>query len=110
MPRTPQYNQPAPPGYVWADEASRLTGRAVETLYKDRQKKPEDNPGPESVTFSRKAAWSLEAIKAWLEQGSNPKPDTERQAENRPPEPRRPRKTSRPHAAKRTTASYKPAA
>ncbi|MFI8872388.1 hypothetical protein [Streptomyces sp. NPDC055243] len=110
MPRTPQYSQPAPPGYVYADEASRLTGRAIETLYKDRQKAPEDNPGPRSETRNRKAVWSLEAIAEWHEQQKNPSPDAQREAENRPPEPRRPRKKSRAHSPKRSTAAYDPAA
>lgn len=110
MSRTPQYTQPAPPGYVYADEASRLTGRAIETLYKDRQKAPGDNQGPKSETLNRKAVWSLKAIAEWLDEQMNPQPNAERQAENRPPEPRMPRKTGRTHNTKRTTASYDPAA
>lgn len=109
MPRTPQYSQPAPPGYVYADEASRLTGRAIETLYKDRQKAPEDNQGPKSETLNRKAVWKLTAIAEWLDKGSNPQPDPEREAENRPPEPRRTRRAGRTRNSN-PAASYDPAA
>lgn len=112
MPRTPQYDRPAPPGYVYADEASRLTGRAIETLYKDRQKAPEDNPGPKSETLNRKAVWRLADIADWLEEQMDPQPDAGREAESRPPEPRRPRnrKTSRARGAKRSAEAYDPAA
>ncbi|MET9550599.1 hypothetical protein ABZY36_35640 [Streptomyces sp. NPDC006627] len=110
MPRTPQYDRPAPPGYVYADEASRLTGRAIETLYKDRQKAPEDNPGPKSETLNRKAVWRLTDIAEWLEQQMNPQLDPERAAESRPPEPRRPRKTSQARRTKRPAKAYDSAA
>ncbi|MWA08842.1 hypothetical protein [Streptomyces sp. BA2] len=110
MPRTPQYDRPAPPGYVYADEASRLTGRAIETLYKDRQKKPEDNTGPESETLNRKAVWSLTAIDEWLAEQMSPRPSAEREAENRPPEPRRPRKKVAARTSKRSAAAFDPAA
>lgn len=90
MPRTPQYSQPAPPGHVWADGASRLSGRSVETLYKDRQKQKRDgrSDGPKSVDIGRKAAWRIADIEAWLEEQANPEPDLERQHDSRPPEHR----------------------
>ncbi|WPO70262.1 hypothetical protein [Streptomyces sp. KN37] len=110
MPRTPQYSQPAPPGYVYADEASRLTGRAIETLYKDRQKTPEENQGPKSETLNRKAVWRLTDIAEWLEEQTAPQRNPERVAENRPPEPLRPRKSTRTRSAKRSAQAYDPAA
>lgn len=93
MPRTPTFRQDPPPGFVWADEASRLTGRAIETLYKDRQKGHENSDGPKSVTIGRKAAWRVTDIEAWLDAQTNPEPAPKQQRDSRPPEPRRaPRK------------------
>lgn len=90
MPRTPQYSQPAPPGHVWADGASRLSGRSVETLYKDRQKQKRDgrSDGPRSVDIGRKAAWRIADIDAWLNGQANPEPDPVREHDSRPPEAR----------------------
>lgn len=85
----PQHKQSAPPGHVWIDEASRLTGRSIETLYKDRQKQKRNVPcdGPRSVTRGRKAAWRIADIEAWLaedDQGVDP----ELLHNSRPAEPR----------------------
>lgn len=90
MPRTPTFNQPPPPGHVWADGASRLTGRAVETLYKDRQKQKRTghSDGPRSVDVGRKAAWRIADIEAWLA-GPAPGPDSKQIHNSRPPEPAR---------------------
>ena len=91
MPRTPTFNQPPPPGHVWADEASRLSGRAVETLYKDRQKQKRTghSDGPRSVDVGRKAAWRIADIEAWLT-GGNLGPDASQLHDSRPPESLRP--------------------
>lgn len=91
MPRTPTFNQPPPPGHVWADEASRLSGRAVETLYKDRQKQKRTghSDGPRSVDVGRKAAWRLTDIQAWLTGQSGPAPDDQMLRDSRPAEPAR---------------------
>lgn len=91
MPRTPQYDQSPPPGHVWADEASRLAGRAIETLYKDRQKQKRNAPcdGPKSVSVGRKAAWRIADIEAWLERQASADADPEREYNSRPPEPAR---------------------
>jgi len=87
VPRTPTFNQPPPPGHVWADEASRLSGRAVETLYKDRQKQKRtgQSDGPRSVDVGRKAAWRTSDIEAWLT-GQAPGPDAQQLHDSRPPE------------------------
>lgn len=89
MPRTPTFNQPPPPGHVWADEASRLAGRAIETLYKDRQKQKRTgrSDGPKSVDVGRKAAWRIADIEAWLNQQADPGIDPARAHDSRPPEP-----------------------
>lgn len=89
MPRTPTFNQPPPPGHVWADGASRLTGRSIETLYKDRQKQKRTgrSDGPRSVDIGRKAAWRISDIDAWLTGQNGPAPDTESLYNSRPPEP-----------------------
>jgi predicted DNA-binding transcriptional regulator AlpA len=87
VPRTPQYDQSPPPGHVWADEASRLAGRSIEQLYKDRQKQKRTgrSNGPWSVSVGRKAAWREADIEAWLD-GQAPSPDAEQQHNSRPAE------------------------
>lgn len=90
MPRTPTFNQDPPPGHVWADGASRLTGRSIEQLYKDRQeqKRSGHSHGPKSVTIgARKAAWRIDAIEAWLSSQSGPAPDEQELHDSRPAEP-----------------------
>ena len=92
MPRNaPQYKQPAPPGYVYIDEASRLSGRTIETLYKDRsiQRRTGQCPGPRSITRSRKALWRIADIEAWLDEGPELGPDAEELHNSRPAEPAR---------------------
>jgi predicted DNA-binding transcriptional regulator AlpA len=92
VPRTPTFNQPPPPGHVWADEASRLTGRSVEQLYKDRQdqKRTGHSHGPRSVTIgARKAAWRIADIEAWLGGQTGPAPDADSLHNSRAPEPAR---------------------
>ncbi|MEU6552041.1 hypothetical protein ABZ915_17420 [Streptomyces sp. NPDC046915] len=92
MPRTPTFNQPPPPGHVWADEASRLTGRSIEQLYKDRQeqKRSGHSHGPRSVTIgARKAAWRIADIENWLLSQTGPAPDDEVIYDSRSPEPAR---------------------
>lgn len=93
--KTPQYSQPAPPGYVWVDEASRLSGRSIETLYKDRQKQKRtgQSDGPKSVSVGRKAAWRIADIEEWLQSrvvDLNP----EIAHNSRPSEPRRARRST----------------
>jgi hypothetical protein len=87
VPRTPQYSQPAPPGHVWADEASRLAGRSIEQLYKDRQKQKRtgSSNGPWCVSVGRKAAWRIADIEAWLA-GQAPGPDADQDYNSRPAE------------------------
>jgi predicted DNA-binding transcriptional regulator AlpA len=89
VPRTPQYNQSPPPGHVWADEASRLSGRAIETLYKDRQKQKRTgrSDGPRSVDVGRKAAWRIADIEAWLAGQEGPAPTAQMLHDSRAPEP-----------------------
>jgi predicted DNA-binding transcriptional regulator AlpA len=88
---TPQHKQSAPPGYVWIDEASRLSGRTIETLYKDRsiQRRTGHCPGPRSVDLGRKAAWRITDIDAWLNSQGGPAPDAQMLHDSRPPEPAR---------------------
>lgn len=90
MPRTPTFNQPPPPGYVWADKASELAGRSIEQLYKDRQrqKRTGSSNGPRCSSVGRKAAWRIADITAWLD-GQAPGPDAEQLHNSRPPEPAR---------------------
>jgi predicted DNA-binding transcriptional regulator AlpA len=83
---------------VWADEASRLTGLAIETLYKYRQR----GIGPKSGTVGRKAVWKLVDIAAWLEDRMSPEADTDRERDSRPPEPHIPR---RPAASRQRVRS-----
>jgi predicted DNA-binding transcriptional regulator AlpA len=88
VPRTPQYSKPAPPGYVWADEASRLSGLSIETLYKYRQR----GIGPRSGKVGRNVAWPVDGINAWLEAQMNEGPTPEQLHDSRPSEPRRTRR------------------
>ncbi|MFF9624217.1 helix-turn-helix transcriptional regulator [Streptomyces griseosporeus] len=91
MPRTPRFNTPPPPGYVWVDEASTLTGRSIEQLYKDRQeqKRTGRSNGPRSVSIGRKAAWRIKDIQAWLDGQTGPAPDADSLYTSRPAEPAR---------------------
>ncbi|MCX5138379.1 hypothetical protein [Streptomyces sp. NBC_00338] len=96
MPRSSQNPTPAPPGHVWIDEASRLTGLSVKTLYNRRYK--DESPSAGSFPIGRKLAFPLEGpdgIKAWFEAQRNPAPDADKAHSSRPPEPRRLR-NSRP--------------
>lgn len=92
MPRSSHTPTPAPPGHVWSEEASRLTGLSVKTLYNYRHK----HMGPISFPIGRKLAFPLDGpggINAWLDaQRSSTVPDAH---ESRPPEPRQLRPTSR---------------
>ncbi|MGW5197302.1 hypothetical protein [Streptomyces spiralis] len=92
MPRsTPEFKQPAPPGYVYIDEASRLSGRTIETLYKDRsqQRRTGHCNGPRSVTRSRKAMWRIADIEAWLASAPYVEPDADQLYNSRAAEPAR---------------------
>ncbi|WP_405682818.1 helix-turn-helix domain-containing protein [Streptomyces sp. NBC_01238] len=76
----------APAGYIWADEASRLTGLALKTLYNYRYK----GIGPPSTNYRRKVVYKLADVEAWMTQQLAPPPvDPERLRESRPPELRR---------------------
>lgn len=96
MPRSSQKPAPPPPGHVWSDEASRLTGLSVKTLWNYRHL----DKGPKPFPIGRKLAYPLDEINAWLDAQRNPAPDADKAHSSRPPEPRRLR-TSRPaqHAA-----------
>jgi predicted DNA-binding transcriptional regulator AlpA len=89
---TPQHKTPAPPGYVWIDEASRLSGRTIETLYKDRsiQRRTGHCPGPRSVDLGRKAAWRIADIEAWLDGSPELGPTAQALHNGRPAEPLQP--------------------
>lgn len=89
MPRsTPQFKQPAPPGFVYINEAARLSGRSIETLYKDRsiQRRTGRCPGPPSETRNRKAVWRIAAIEAWHDSQGELGPDAQALHDSRPPE------------------------
>jgi len=88
---TPQFKQSAPPGYVYIDEASRLSGRTIETLYKDRsiQRRTGKCPGPPSRTLNRKAVWRIADIDAWRDQSPALGPDDQQILDSRAPEPAR---------------------
>lgn len=76
----------APAGYIWIDEASRLTGLAVKTLHNYRHK----GVGPPSTNYRRRLVYKLADVEAWIaEQLAPPTVDPERVRESRPPEPRR---------------------
>lgn len=93
MPRpTPQFKQSAPPGYVYINEASRLSGRSIETLYKDRsiQRRTGQCPGPPSRTLNRKAVWRIADIDAWRDSQGGLGPDAQMLHDSRPPESLRP--------------------
>jgi predicted DNA-binding transcriptional regulator AlpA len=83
VPRQSKVPTPAPPGYVWAKEASLRTGLSVKTLYNYRHL----GLGPAAVPIGRKLAYSIAAIDAYMRGLQDPEPSTERAAENRPPEP-----------------------
>ncbi|WP_406325878.1 helix-turn-helix domain-containing protein [Streptomyces sp. NBC_01617] len=92
MPRLAKVPTPPPPGCVWIQEASRLTGLSVKTLHNYRHL----NKGPKAFAIGRKLAYQVEHIDAWLDLQRNPGPDEEQARESRPPEPRRlPRHQSR---------------
>ncbi|HEY1180234.1 MAG TPA: hypothetical protein VGF17_29100, partial [Phytomonospora sp.] len=86
----PTFKVPPPPGFAWADQASRLTGRSIEQLYKDRQMQNRlgHSNGPRSVTIGRKAAWRITDIAAWLDAQTSVTADPRRVHESRPAEPR----------------------
>lgn len=87
--------RPAPPGCVWIDEASRLTGLAVKTLYKYRS---QGHGGPPSGTIARRAVYRLTDIEAWRERQLSGEPSPEQQHESRPAEMRRSRYELNPAA------------
>jgi predicted DNA-binding transcriptional regulator AlpA len=74
----------APAGYIWADEASRLTGLALKTLYNYRYK----GIGPPSTNYRRKVIYKLADVEAWMAEQLAPANEPERLGESRPPEPR----------------------
>lgn len=89
MPRTaPQFKQPAPPGFVYVNDAARLSGRTIETLYKDRsvQRRTGHCNGPRSVTRNGKAMWRIADIEAWLADAPEPGPTADDLYGSRPPE------------------------
>jgi predicted DNA-binding transcriptional regulator AlpA len=89
VPRTPQHKQNPPPGYVWIDGAARLSGRTIETLYKDRSQQRRGVPcnGPRSVDIGRKAAWRIADIEAWLAAAPDVEPNAQHIYNSRPAEP-----------------------
>ncbi|MCQ1575462.1 hypothetical protein ACFWEB_17055 [Streptomyces parvus] len=98
---TPSQNPPdAPAGHVWIDEASRLTGLTVKTLYNRRYKK--EAPAKGSFPIGRKLAFPLDGpdgINAWFDAQRNPAPDATAEHDSRPPEPRKlPRTSKRAHS------------
>jgi predicted DNA-binding transcriptional regulator AlpA len=93
VPRLSRSPRPAPPGFVWIEEAVGLTGHAKETLYKYRQR----GIGPQSVTIGRRVAYRLTVIEEYLDNLDSP--HAESSVESRPPEPR--------NARKRETAAVK---
>lgn len=79
----------APAGYIWIDEASRLTGLAVKTLHNYRH----TGTGPPAVNYRRRLVYKLADVEAWMaEQLGPPAVDPERLRESRPPEPRLPKR------------------
>lgn len=88
MPRRARTPLPAPPGFVWVDEAVRLTGLSKHTLYKYHQR----GTGPECVPIGRKLAYPLTGIAAYLEslRSCNAEPNRD----SRPAEPSLPRQRS----------------
>ncbi|MFE7237262.1 helix-turn-helix transcriptional regulator [Streptomyces sp. NPDC057580] len=84
MPRLAKVPTPPPPGCVWIQEASRLTGLSVKTLHNYRHL----DKGPKPFPIGRKLAYPIEHIEAWLDLQRNPAPDEEQARQSRPPEPR----------------------
>ncbi|MCX5158143.1 helix-turn-helix domain-containing protein [Streptomyces sp. NBC_00264] len=103
MPRLAKVPTPPPPGCVWIQEASRLTGLSVKTLHNYRHL----DKGPKPFPVGRKLAYPVEHIAAWLDEQRNPAPDAAAVHSSRPPEPRR-----LPHGPAQTRArrNLKPAA
>lgn len=61
MPRLAKVPTPAPPGFVWIQELSRMTGLSVKTLYNYRHL----GKGPKPVPIGRKLAYRLTDAKAY---------------------------------------------
>ena len=86
MPRLAKTPTPAPPGFVWIQEASRKTGLSVKTLYNYRHL----GKGPAPVSIGRKLAYREAEIDAFAaELQGEPPADPKRLHDSRPPEPRR---------------------
>ncbi|MFD8008150.1 helix-turn-helix transcriptional regulator [Streptomyces mirabilis] len=84
MPRLAKTPTPAPPGFVWIQEASRKTGLSVKTLYNYRYL----GRGPQPVPIGRKLAYREAEIDAFAAELQGQMPDPERLHDARPPEPR----------------------
>lgn len=91
MPTPSQNPASPPPGHVWSDEASRLTGLSVKTLWNYRHL----GKGPKSFPIGRKLAYPLDEINAWVAAQRNPAPDVTAEHDSRPPEPRKLRRSSK---------------
>lgn len=99
MTKTARHTRPAPPGCVWIDEASRLTGLAVKTLYNYRSR---GEGGPRSGTIARRPVYRLTDIDEWRAAQFEPSPEQEH--ESRPAELRTPREQSARIPAQRPAA------
>jgi predicted DNA-binding transcriptional regulator AlpA len=68
MPRLAKIPTPAPPGFVWIQELSRMTGLSVKTLYNYRYL----GKGPQPVPIGRKLAYRLAEAKAYAAELHSP--------------------------------------
>lgn len=107
MPTPSLKPQAPPPGHVWIDEASRLTGLTVKTLYNRRYK--DEAPAKGSFPIGRKLVFPLDGpdgINAWFDAQRNPAPDVTAERDRRPPEPRKlPRSPKRAHSLRQHPAA-----
>lgn len=92
MPRLAKTPTPAPPGFVWIQEASLRTGLSVKTLYNYRWL----GKGPKPVPIGRKLAYREADIDAFAAELQAHPGDSD--YESRPAEPRIPRQLARPAA------------
>jgi len=82
VPRLAKTPTPAPPGFVWIQEASRRTGLSVKTLYNYRWL----GKGPTPVPIGRKLAYREAEINAFAAELQTHPGNSDH--ESRPPEPR----------------------
>lgn len=92
MPRTGNENHTPPEGYVWTKEAARRMSVTVPTLWNYHHL----GKGPKPTRYRGRLAYKISEIEAHVKaELEGPEEDA---TENRPAEPRRPRRQMNPAA------------